>query len=230
MKRIKYNTLLSAGILLIAILLMAGTSSAASILTNTTLDNGTTETYANVVGYQSNQSQGGYITEIDITQRNTQTQNWQGFFGNITGNIYLKGSGGQSMFNWTVNLTNTFVYATTNATGNNYTSLQNATPSILDTVWGFGSITDNINRTYLASSDDPTFVGIPLTDTYNATTAAGFLDYVIQDVSGTPAMSNTLWAAKIYEDKDNFKGTTSDFELLVPVSATPEIYYFYIEI
>lgn len=230
MKRIYVKGLLSAGILLLSLLLMVGAASA-DVLTNTTIVNGTKETYASTTGYLSNVSQGGYITEINITQLNTQTQNWQGFYGNVSGDIYLKGSGGLSMFNWTVNLTNTYVYATTNDTGNNYLALQNATPSELDSLWTFSAnITDNINGTYVASTDTPTFVGISLTDTYNATTGAGFVDYVIQDVSGTPGdKKNVLWAATIYEDKANFKGTTSDFELLVP-SLVPETYFFYIQI
>lgn len=228
MKRINVKGLLSSGILLLSLMLMAGATSA-GVLVNTTIVNGTKETYANTAGYLYNTSQGGYITEINITQLNTQTQKWQGFYGNVTGNIYLKGSAGLSMFNWTVNLTNTYVYATTNTTGNNYSGLKNATPSELDTLWGFGAVTDKINGTYVASADDPTFVGIPLTNTYNATTVAGFVDYVIQDVSASPAKVNVLWAAKIYEDKTNFKGTTSDFELLVP-SLASEVYYFYLEI
>jgi len=231
MKRIKVNGLLSAGILVVYLLLMAGAASAAEFLVNTSLDNGTKETYVPTAGSLFNTTQGGYITEINITQLNTQTQNWQGFYGNVTGNIFLKGNlGTYSMFNWTVDLTNSYVYATTNATGNNYSGLQNATPSELDTLWGFGNITDNINGTYLPSTDDPTFVGNSLTDTYNATTASNFLDYVIQDVSVTPPnKANVLWAAKIYAAKQNFKGTLSNFELLVP-SLASEVYYFYLEI
>jgi hypothetical protein len=228
MKQINIKGMLSVGILLLYLLLMAGSTSA-EIVVNTSIANGTKETYDVPDGELSNQSQGGYITEINITQLHTQTQNWQGFYGNVTGNIYLKGNSGLSMFNWTVDLSNTYVYATTNATGNNYSGLVNATPSELDTVWGFGNITDNINGTYLASDDDPTFVGMSLTNTYNATTAEGFLDYVIQDVPASPIKANIIWAAKIYEDKANFKGTTSDFQLLVP-SKVQETYYFYLEI
>jgi hypothetical protein len=228
MKRIKVKGLLSAGILLITLLLMAGMASAGEALVNTTLFNGTTETYVPTAGYLSNTSQGGYITEINITQLNTQTQNWQGFYGNVTGNIYLKGSAGDSMFNWTVDLTNSYVYATTNDTMNDYDNLVIADPTELDPLWNFSStITDNIAGTYY-STNDSTFVGNVLTGVSNATTVKGFEDYVIQDVASAPAKNNVLWAATIYDAKPNFKGTDSNFELLVPSES--DIYYFYIEV
>jgi len=53
------NNLLSTAILLLALLLIAGTASAADF-SNSTIVNGTSETASSVIGYVSNQSIGGY--------------------------------------------------------------------------------------------------------------------------------------------------------------------------
>ena len=58
MRRNIVNNLLSTAILLLALLLIAGTASAADF-SNSTIVNGTTETAASVTGYVSNQSKGG---------------------------------------------------------------------------------------------------------------------------------------------------------------------------
>jgi len=229
MNRINVNALLSAAILLLALLLIAGTASAAGFQ-NATGVNGTSETDASVIGYSSNQSAGGYVTQIDIYTANTQTQKWQGYYGNVSGNIYLNDSTDNSMYTWVVNLTNTFVYATTNSTLPSWSSLVVADNASLDSLWNFGASSDNITNTYVPSAATPNFAGRSVANPLNVTTAAGYLDYVVAGVD-VSTKTNVLWAGTIYSGMTNFKGNPADYELLVPVDPTgPDVYYFYIEL
>ena len=229
MNRINVNALLSAAILLLALLLIAGTASAAGFQ-NATGVNGTSETDASVIGYSSNQSAGGYVTQIDIYTANTQTQKWQGYYGNVSGNIYLNSSSDQSMYAWTVDLNNTFVYATTNSTLPNTAELYNITNSSLDTLWGFSASSDSISNTYLNTTESKTFAGKTVVNPLGATTSVGYKDYVIADVSSSAVKADVLWAGLINVSKTGFKGQNADYELLVPVSSSAELYYFYIEL
>ena len=229
MIRIKFDKQLSAGIIVLALLLMAGSAAAAGFQ-NATTTNGSKETSPSQTGYPSNQSEGGYITNIEIYTANSQTQKWQGYYGNVSGNIYLNDSTDNSMYTWVVNLTNTFVYATTNSTLPSWSSLVVADNASLDSLWNFGASSDNITNTYVPSAATPNFAGRSVANPLNVTTAAGYLDYVVAGVD-VSTKTNVLWAGTIYSGMTNFKGNPADYELLVPVDPTgPDVYYFYIEL
>ena len=224
------NILSSAVILLLALLLMTGTAGAAGFQ-NTTTTNGSKETDSSQTGYPSNQSEGGYITNIEIWTANTQTQKWQGYYGNVSGNIYLNSSSDQSMYAWTVDLNNTFVYATTNSTLPNTASLYNITNSSLDTLWNFSASSDSISNTYLNTTESKTFAGKTVVNPLGATTSAGYSDYVIAGVGSGAVKADVLWAGLINVSKTGFKGQNADYELLVPAdSYLADVYYFYIEL
>jgi len=239
MKIINIKMLLSAVILLQAMLLIAGTA----IAVNNNLDraiiiNGTTETVFPRNGSASNVSAGGYITQIDIYPQFNQTKNWQGFYGNVSGIISLKGNNEKEMYNWSINLTNTSIYATTDSVFTNWSTLYNANISNLDSLWFNSEImADTVANTYKTGDGARTFVNTSL-DAYHVHTLAGFVDYVIQSVSGVGTKNDTLWAAVVTEPRLNYKYEYSNYELLVPVTnngtrfgdTQGETYYFYIEI
>jgi len=239
MKIIKINMLLSAVILLQALLLIAGTA----IAVNNNLDrsiiiNGTTETVFPRTGEVSNQSAGGYITQIDIYPQFNQTKNWQGFYGNVSGIISLKGDNEKEMYNWSINLTNTSIYATTDGVFTNWSTLYNANITNLDALWFSSEImADTVANTYKTGTGNRTFVNTSL-DAFHVQTLAGFDDYVIQSVPDIGTKNDTLWAAVVTEPQLNYKNESSNYELLVPVTnngtgfgdTQGDIYYFYIEI
>lgn len=238
MKIIKINILLSAVILLQAFLLIAGAANAANNnLDRSIIINGTTETVLPRTGEISNRSAGGFITQIDIYPQFNQTQNWQGFFGNVSGVITLKGNDEMEMYNWSVNMTNTSIYATTEPVFTNWTTLYNANITNLDLLWFNGTImADTVANTYKTFTGNRTFVNTSL-DAYHVQTLRGFDDYVIQSVPDVGTKNDVLWDALVTESKPNYKGGYSNYELLVPVTNNNTVgdtygdtYYFYMEI
>ncbi|MCX9082674.1 MAG: hypothetical protein OIN83_10800 [Candidatus Methanoperedens sp.] len=230
MIRIKYDKQLSAGIILMSLLLVVGTAGAADFQ-NATTTNGSKETSPSQTGYPSNQSEGGYITNIEIYTANSQTQKWQGYYGNVSGSIYLNDSSSNSMYAWTVDLNNTFVYATINSTLPNTAGLYNITNSSLDTLYNFTASSDSISNTYFNYTGSQNFAGRTVVNPLSATTSAGYSDYVVSDVESGAVKNDILWAGLINVSKTGFKGQDADYELLVPVdSYLADIYYFYIEL
>jgi len=236
MKKINFNAVLSAAVLVLALLFIAGTASAAigdNDLDRSLIINGTNETQPLREGENSSQSAGGYITQIDLYQQTNQTQNWQGYFGNVSGIITLSGSNGTEMYNWTVNVTNRSIYAIDNDTFTAWDTLYEANITNLDEIW-FGSevMPDTIKNTYKAGDGNRTFVDTSINASHVHTTN-GFLDHVIQsvDTNATVTKGEVLWAAVVVEPQENYKGEYSNYELLVPVNGTsPNVYYFYMEL
>lgn len=239
MKVINMNMLLSGVILLQALLLIAGTATAANNnLDRAIIINGTSETVFPRNGSISNQSAGGYITQIDIYPQFNQTKNWQGFYGNVSGVISLKGLNEEEMFNWSINLTNSSVYATTEGVFTNWSILYNANITNLDKLWFNSEImADTVANTYTTGIGNRTYVNTSL-NAYHVRTLAGFDDYVIQSVPDIGTKNDTLWAAAITDPRANYKGNDSNYELLVPVTNNGtgfgdtwgDTYYFYMEI
>ncbi|CAG0987432.1 hypothetical protein METP2_02356 [Methanosarcinales archaeon] len=236
MKNVNFNTALSAAILVLALLFIAGTASAAigdNDLDRSLIINGTNETQPLRTGQNSSQSAGGYITQIDLYQQTNQTQNWQGYFGNVSGIITLSGSNGTEMYNWTVNVTNRSIYAIDNSTFTAWDTLFEANITNLDQIWFGGEVMpDTIKNTYKTGDGNRTFVDTSINASHVHTTN-GFLDHVIQSVNTTATVTKgeVLWAAVVVAPKLNYKSTYSNYELLVPVNRTsPNVYYFYMEL
>jgi hypothetical protein len=247
MKKNNMNMLLSAVILLQSLLLIAGTATAVKdSLSPSIAENSTSSTVLPRDGVSSNISSGGYITEIDIFPILNQTQNWQGFYGNVSGEIALKDSNNKMIYNWSINMTNTTIYATTESNFVNWTDLYNVNLTKLDDLWFDNKVMpDTIAYTYrYQTGTNRTFVNTSL-DAYNLRTTKGFNDYVVQSVSGDAQdRKQVLWGAVVEDGLTNYMNGTSDYELLVPVrnhnsingntyeagNVTGEIYYFYMEI
>lgn len=237
MKNIHFNTVLSAAILFLALLFIADTAAAAigdSDLDQALIINGTNETQPLREGEQYNQSAGGYITQIDLYEQTNQTQNWQGYYGNVSGIITLSGDGGNEMYNWSVNVTNRSIYAIANDDFTAWDTLFPANITLLDQLWFNSTVMpDTIKNTYKSGDGNRTFVDTSINASHVHTTK-GFLDHVIQSVdpaSVTATIGDVLWAAVVVDPQENFKGGLSNYELLVPVnSSSPEKYYFYMEL
>jgi hypothetical protein len=237
MKNLNLKTVLSAVIIVLALLFIADTAAAAigdSDLDQALIINGTNETQPLREGYSYNQSAGGYITQIDLYESQNQSQNWQGYYGNVSGIITLSGDDGNEMYNWTVNVTNRSIYAIANSDFTAWDTLYPANITLLDLLWFNSTVMpDTIKNTYKAGYQNRTFVDTSINASYVNTTS-GFQDHVIQSVdpsSVTATIGDVLWAAVVVDPKENFKGGLSNYELLVPVnSSAPEQYYFYMEL
>ena len=237
MKKVNFNTVLSTAVLALALLFTAGAASAAigdNDLDRGLIINGTNETQPLRIGENSSQSTGGYITQIDLYSQTNQTQNWQGYFGNVSGEITLSGNNSKEMYNWTVNVTNRSIYAIANPDFTAWDTLFPANITNIDAIW-FGSevMPDTVKNTYKTGIGNRTFVDTSINASHVYTTS-GFLDHVIQSTATDDTnltSAQVLWAAVVVDPKLNYKNESSNYELLVPVNMTsPDIYYFYMEL
>jgi hypothetical protein len=174
---------------------------------------------------------------------NTQTQVWQGFAGNITGNLVLDDSSGDRFYSWNLSNVSGEIYASRNSTVDwNIINVQNDC-TVDESLTGTKS--DRVNRTYTASSNTVNFsVG---TIAINSSTACATMPFV----NGTRQTATNLFENTILTRGNVSNGNQSiyvgilqangvagfdqqeyNFQLLVPVNRTTGFttYYMYAEL
>lgn len=175
-------------------------------------------------------AQGGNITPVDLAGE-TQTQNWQGFYGNVSGNLTLQDSDGDELYNWPVSNLSGEVFASLNSTFD-WTTVAGVTDCQTDEViTGIGN--DRVNETYFPNSSVSFSVaGTSITDACQTFTfvssAAQSTDFEAIILNATTA-NNTAYATRINASSPSFDGGLNDYQLIVPANQTVLTYFFYVE-
>jgi hypothetical protein len=181
-------------------------------------------------------AQAGNVSQLNIDQTRI-TDIWQGFFGNVSGQIVLEDSGGHNFYDWTSTTTTGEVYASRNtvsswATINCTNSTQWQTEETALHIPA--AATDGINETYSSTAHTAfdvgtrTMSGCRSTRPYNNLGVAGAFWNVMLNSDGT----NVVYTSLIADNQDAFDGSKVDFEVLVPTdkSTGTAQYYFYVEL
>lgn len=170
---------------------------------------------------------GGNVTSVDVNS-DVVTSRWAGFFGDVSGSLFLADSSANNFYQWTIgSMTGAVVYAT-NASVTNWATL---TPLTNADAPGYvnGVYSDNFTQTF---ADTESFVSgsydiasTPYATTYNSSGVAGDLKtYALYADAAT-----TVWAGKVVDDTDGFDGSAVDYQILLPAQ-TGTTYSFYMEL
>lgn len=194
----------------------------------------------------------GNLTELDITGV-SQTQSWQGYFGNVTGEIILADASGFRFYDWSVAEPQGEVFTSVNSTIT-WTDINCAPisddPNYRANWYNFyGMIEsdyDDINDTYNYTNHPEFYVGY--TTLNNCQTAYTFINNASQSTDFPAVLlasdsNSTLIFTAILEDNTEgqrqgitgYDGKNYDFQILVAENGqkadnqvTP--YYFWLEI
>lgn len=222
----KFRYVLILGLALV--IAMASTAYAAPTLADVTT--GTPETCNGTAVNTSVVAQGGNITPMNISG-SAQTDAWQGFWGEITGQIILGDNDCNKMYNWSLaNLSGEVYLSQSNAVvWATITGEQDCTTD--EALTGTGS--DRTNRTFVNSSLTNWDVGGVVINaacqTYtfvnNASQNVSFEEIILDDTT------NIVYATKIYADTVGYDGVTHDYQIIVPDNTTSATttYYVYVE-
>jgi hypothetical protein len=188
-------------------------------------------------------AQGGNVTEVNIDSL-TITKAWQGYFGNVTGNIHLDDANNNSFYVWG-NATSLSgeVYASRNSSPS-WTTINctNATQRGLEetylgqTVGDGDSVTNTFNRTL-----HPTFYVGPRQITNNSCYSTNvFVNGSSQNSTFYQIMLSDQWNTTVYttileSDVYGYNARRMDFQLMVGEnehfgSEGPTAYYFFTEL
>ncbi len=197
-------------------------------------------------GVQSVDAYAGNATELNFDHESI-TKGWQGYYGNITGDIVLDNSDNQTLYAWPLTPSGQ-IYAAWNAstpTWNSLECLNHANASVEAAIFNtLTSYSDNFTNTFNVTDSHPKFNVSnnhieQNTCTYSAWTHVSeaypstsvFNETVLWD----PSLNFTVYTGLISENAVGFDGGDWDFQMLVPEDGWDDnedalTYYFYIEL
>jgi hypothetical protein len=199
----------------------------------------------NATTAQSVTAAGGNITEVNITA-DSQTQVWQGFWGQVNGSIVLQDAAAATFYRWNVFNVSGEVYASRSSSVNFANIAPDNNCSNDNPLTGAG-FSDSANNTYSNNTNRFIQVGVVA---INASTACAVYTFVnstaqtsfFQDILLTDTANNqtnfsiggnsTVYATPIEGNIAGYNSVLNKYQLLVPVNRTAgfNTYFFYAEI
>ncbi len=188
-------------------------------------------------------AQGGNITQVNI-EAITITKSWQGYYGNITGNIVLEDGDNNSFYSWgNASSLAGEVYATRNSTVQWQTiRCLNGTERFSEETYlgqlaeSGDSVTNTFNKTihpsfYVGTVSVANDTCFSTNVNVNGSSQQGeFYQILLSDNS-----SNSIYTTIIENKKHAFNGQIADFQLMVGENehtgnTGPTPYYFFVEL
>jgi len=240
---------LLAVVSIISIFLIIGTVSGAAPVGPNTLTQASSSRGTDTNTSQQLSVEAGNITELVINDLQI-TQHWAGFFGNVTGNVELTDSSGNTFYNWSLINPAGEVYASNGSVANwndirciglNGSSNFGPNQTTLNSMWGMSDgESDAIENTFNRSFTGNFSVGSTVIDSLdNCHLVYTFVDESPQagDFPEVLLTDNTsvIFTAIINNSINGYKSGTDnhDFQMLVgengEVQGTTN-YFFYVEL
>jgi len=182
----------------------------------------------------------GNVTELTVYGL-SNTQAWQGYFGNVTGVVQLADASKHVMYNWSMANAKGEIYAS-NSSSITWSSIKcyniTANGAALETAYNISSSdVDGVGETFRLNNTAAFAVGgvsfsagqCNNTKVYGPGGAGAFDEVLLTD------NSNTVFTSILNNDVNGFDSKTHDFEMLVlddghNGDASPTMYYFYLEL
>ena len=177
---------------------------------------------------------GGNVTNMDLNSTSSTTK-WAGYWGNVSGSLVLApNSSSPDLYNWAWSTSNGGVVCAVAAPyGFDWASVQTTTASSVDTVWGFGSASDNATNT-LTSTCAIDVGGINITGTAaNTTGGTSFNTCALSDAASPSTKGDLAFCVNIAPAGTLFTGGSGNYQLIVPTNktiGTTETYSFWMEL
>lgn len=239
----------------IALLVMVALSAAAyaAPANATDISRGISERASSGGAGDTEPAEAGNTTALTILATDT-SRRWQGFYGNVTGNITLADSSSNALYNW-VNINPAGeVYAANDSSVNwpkifcvNFSANvadETLNKDTLNSYIGYTSDEDKARQDSVNSTFNQTFTGSlavgsrTLTGADNCSmatlnTGTGYQDVLFRELLLTDNQS-VVFASILENNANGFKSHPTDFEMIVGVNGTvlytPRNYYFYVEL
>lgn len=220
-------------IVLLGVILILGLSSVAFA----TLPDGATVTVGTPQTKQPNTpgnatADGGNITQVNLTAE-ISTLAWQGFYGQVAGNITLEDNSGDTLYAWAVTNVSGEVLASRNSTINFATVAGVQTCTVDEDLTGTG--TDRVNNTFTNGTVSFEIAGVSITAACNTFTFVGNSSQTnrYQEIILNATGVTSIYVTKVNESTTSFDGTLQDYQMIVPDNASTSAtttYFFFVEI
>ncbi len=182
-------------------------------------------------------TEGGNVTELNLSS-NISTEKWTGFWGNVTGDIVLAPNNVNMFYTWTWSASDGGeVCAVAAASGFDWSAVQSAVGSVVDTIWFFDTGDTDSGTNTIATAGDMEVAGTFVSGTDCTTTGTGggdiFETCVLADNAAPTLKDELAFCVNITSAGTLFNGQTGDYELLTATNETAgssETHYFWMEL
>lgn len=186
------------------------------------------------------ESQAGNLTEL-LVDANSITRSWQGYYGKVSGAIYLKNSVGSTFYNWNITQPKGEIYATrmsdvnfANINCSNLSAIANEEIYIGQNL----TDTDSVRNTFNKSNHPQFYIGNTLIDANNCKATNLYVNSSAQDstfyeILLSDGASNMIYTAILDTNQIGFDNQPYDFQMLVGENGNDQettTYYFFVEI
>jgi len=185
-------------------------------------------------------TEGGNISEVNVTAAEQLTDRWAGFYGNVTPSaIRLRASGDvNDLYNWTGTLIGGGEICVSPGPTFTFSAIQEATVNNVEGLWSFGAVADNVTETFTGTGCALVFTGINTTNTDNAVYIdhaglSSFWTCAFKDIASPESRDDLAFCTRINTSGTNYNGINYHYELMVPTRigvGLTETYYFFVEI
>ncbi|HDP73998.1 MAG TPA: hypothetical protein ENN46_03540 [Candidatus Woesearchaeota archaeon] len=171
---------------------------------------------------------GGNVSEMTLTQT-TQTQLWSAFYGNLSGETALKGSSGDTIFDWgAITYTKAYVFMTRLASVNWGTIIGASISHIEneDTALGMDGETEAINNTRTDASTWPDIdYGSAISVNYgiDMTSGSGWRSPILYDSTN----AGLIFGVYVNSSGQAFNSQDADYQIMIPTGDVTRDYYVY---
>jgi len=189
------------------------------------------------------QAEAGNVSEINLSA-NSITKAWQGYYGNISGQILLQDALGNNFYTWNNSLVTGNVFASRNSAVNwANINCTNSTGLVKENVYVGKNETaaDSVNNTFSVTNHPAiTVAGVTLTNCWSTQpygpsggpSGANFWNVLLTENNSAGL---TIYATMINRSTLGVRNMPTDFELLVgengnSSSLAPTPYFFYVEL
>lgn len=178
-------------------------------------------------------AQGGNYTFLNISGE-SQTFVWQGYFGDILGNITLRDNSSNRQFSWISYLYSGEVY-TSRSSSVKWTTISAQNDCTAEEVLT-SNFSDRVNFTFSPNTNEKIYVGHKIIDknstcgTWTHVNSAP-QSSIFQEVILTDSTDN-IFVSFIDKNEVGFDGNIHDFQMIVPTprNLSMSTYYFYFEL
>lgn len=178
-------------------------------------------------------AQGGNFTNLNLSGE-TQTLAWQGYYGEISGNLTLSDGFNHTMYGWNaLNLSGAKIFMS-RASTIDWSSIAPQNDCAVDeTLTGMWS--DRVNATFVKDANAEMSVGDVLISANSTCAAWTYVNSsaqssLFQELILTDGTS-TVYATFVEQNSTGFDGSKHDFQMIVPdaYDRSTSTYYFYAE-
>lgn len=175
--------------------------------------------------------QGGNVSDANVDQ-NTSTENWGGFFGNVSGALVLAQAGDtNSLFDWAWTSGNATVCVSTGSTFT-WSTAAGALYSDISAWWAnlADGPTDAANNTFGVVTDQAVWIGNASVAGDTADTNGDYATVVLSS-DGSATQKSELAFCVEAGTGNIYKGDAGNYEMIVPTEYDAlETYFFYVQL